>query len=350
MSTPVFYLEDRLEEPIDGQAWRVGFSITTVKSDGALFKSATPFGSVDEAYECLYIWKQLGYKGAPSSPASFFRKTLFQMKNEGKVRFRPRAFANRLAGGTYLRAGWQEAAPGFWRRKVYHYDINKAYYWAGRQGLPIDLKPYQPGDRPAVVCMDVRGARAELPRLFDRERLLVTTEDIDLYGLEGRVIDGVTWSTEDAVLDPVFDRLKKILPPYSYKVCTQSYWGMFAVQKPVVMESYKDDRRVRTTKLPMYGQHMPWAVVIVNRIVRKVYRAWIAHRAIRCFVDSVLCLDPMDTGDKPGQWSLEGEYPKGVYIESPGTWTELPRPRNYLEWTKHAGISSDRYLTHQTTV
>jgi len=342
----VVYIEGPLEPPNEGQCWKVGFQITSVKSsDGTLYKDALRFASVDEAYRCLDAWKEQGWKGAPSSPSSFFRKAAL---DDGLLHTfkRKQPFS---AFSPHMHGGWQEAGTrGFIRRPVHHYDINRAYMWSGWQGLPVDIRPWEPGDRPCLVVADIKGAKNDVPSILEkRNPILITGKDIDLYGLSVRIRWGVTWNKQEPVLQPIFERLEKIMPPKSFKHMTQGYWGSFAQTTPVVGESYTDGSRKKDWKLPTYGQHPVWASVIVHRIIRKLYRAYIANRALQCYVDSILCLNQMRPNKQMGGWSHEGTYENGVFIHSPGRWTGLDQngnmPPEESMWTKHAGIPERRY-------
>ena len=109
-----------------------GFKKSIVATD-AIYKSAGAFGSQALAYECLYLWKQRGFSGAPSSPVAFFREHCDVATNT-------KASTNNMLAN-HFHGGWiANTSTGFHHGKTYLYDIVSAYRWAGSLGLPKDSR------------------------------------------------------------------------------------------------------------------------------------------------------------------------------------------------------------------
>lgn len=337
----------------DGDIYRAFDKITTIcgraefrGNDGstwsgsASIKSAKGFSSdIDLAYQCLNIWRELGYKGAPTSPASFMREAFRRAKKNGVLNTRCYASANHFRG--FLQGGWIESGyTGFVHSPVYHYDINRAYLSAiSDKGLPSRLYPYQKGMSGFVVLAEnIKGKN--LPKLFGAKRGLLTNEDLENFPIDSfDVISGVSFRDLDVNLNSVLYTLSD-LPERAFKLLTQSYWGIFAMRNPVEV-TY---RRGSTRSLMNYFQNVCWAQIIIRRVMGALYRRAIECDAFSVFVDSMLCtkeLDPGYVGSDPGQFKLVDYYERGVYIGNPGLWNPLPfNPRSVDRscWARHAGI------------
>jgi len=348
----VQYIEGHVEEPTDGRTFGKRGQVSTRIEGDLVTKSADPFGSVRAAYECLEVWKQLGYSGYPSSPASFFREAFLQAKKEGRITSRVVASLNHLLAahfdGMWIDANQTGALSGTW----HHYDLNSAFLWAGLSGnLPARCVPYDGHER-WVGVMDVRGSDRMLPAPMGWGRAVVTSRDVEFYGIEGDV--KVAFGLSDWTVD-LWEALRPLqeLPEEAFKTVTQAYWGTFAMRRKVVGAKYEGGKQVKTWEIGNRVQNLAWAAIITHRIMRKVWSAAREQEAV-VYVDSVLIPHELDTGTRIGAWKKEGTYPGGVFVAAPGQWTDMQVIRGYdsdpngptygylvtPEWTRHAGVSA----------
>lgn len=348
--------------PISGQLFKTEESVTSFygncdiidaetgesKQDKCVIKSARGFGnSVVLAYDALKEWRELGFRGAPYSCASFTREMFMRHKRAGKIKSRCVASANNMLR-PYFTGGWVEStARGYCFDPIYHYDINSAYMHAASLGLPARLYPYtgNPDSMGYVAVMEIEGKTDHLPNFLskfdDDNGILVTSEDVKRYNLRGRILWGVEYFDLDVDVLPILEDLSH-LPRSIFKRCTQSFWGMFASFSGVDIEDYETGEE---RKLWNRNQNIVWASLIVRRVAGIVYDAMVDFNGVSCYVDSVLTEKPLSgsmIGSEVGQWKLEGVYEKGILIDAAGVWHPLPfvskaEITNKRRWKKHAG-------------
>lgn len=319
-----------------------------VREEKCTVKSAKGFGdSIELAELALSHWRRLGFRGSPASAASFTREMFIKLKREKVIQSRCKASANNMLRN-FFTGGWIESTTrGYVFDPIYHYDINKAYLYAAKAGLPSRLYPYTPGSNPLgfVAVMKVTSPTNKLPNFFrkyeDDIGMLVTSEEIEEYGIKGKILWGVQYYDLDVNLEHVISSLES-LPHKLWKRCTQSYWGMFASYSGIDIENFNTGEE---RKLWNRNQNITWASLIVRRVALEVYKAMRECDGVSCFVDSVLTTKPLPdskVGDSVGQWKLEGFYDKGILIDAAGVWHPLPFRKksditNKRRWKKHAG-------------
>ncbi len=355
----VRYTQEIVKKPESGIIYRAGSRITSLRGRTEYLdtvtgetgvcdtlKSASGFGTNERAYEALEAWRRLGFKGAPASSTSFYREMYARLRRRGVIGAATQATANNLVSSAFY-GGWIEVMqPGRVHGPIYHYDVNSAYLWAGGAGLPKTIHPYDPSDPHYMVLAWITKAGEELPGMMERQRrqlkpVLLTSEDVDHYSLEIDVYRGVSWREQDFKPDYVLEELAGEIPFWLLKRCTQSYWGLWAARKPIVVEKLHGGEVEKTWTLKNRFQHLVWAQIIISRIVRLVHSE--ARRDARLvYVDSILTGEEVATSERIGGWRLEEEFPKGVLIQAPGVWDRWPdaQRRRVDQWHRHAGYAT----------
>lgn len=336
---PVSYTKETILLPVDGEAYIVGGKVRSVKTKSGVTKDATPFGSVGRAAECYDVWRSLGLRGAPASPASFWREYARRHRVVPPING---TINNVLRQGFY--PSWIEcAAFGSVTGQWHHYDLNSAYLWGGiDRPLPERYRPYRPGDKDAIMLVQGWPNDWELPSPLRKERALITSDCIERYGLDirGRVIEGVqivsrSWAVRDQLTD-----LMCALPPDASKRLSQSYWGVWAAQSEPERLIIRGGRVVKRTALPARFQHLPMAALITRAVQSKVYEAAMPD-AISVYVDSVLVPRTLATSGQPGGWHHVSSFPRGVEIRAPGVLHDLATAHRtrMSDWYRHAGYA-----------
>lgn len=331
-------------------------AVTSVETRDKVVKSANSFGSVKRAEKALEAYKELGLSGSPSSPSSIFRKVLDKKINDGDVihpwQVRPDVGSLDTSGACWL---WIERAcpPGTeFVGQVNHYDLNEAFWSATKKGLPIKFFPYQSQDKNFVARCIINDTEKGLPYFFEKSlrnnrECLLTGKDIRYFGLDVEIIDALSYVDDYVDLMPVYETISKNFGPWTAKRARQQSWGTFVMKHGGVSGTrYEDGEKQKTWDNKNRFQNRLWGIIITRRIIRKVHKALTKGTGISCFVDSVLTLEKVDTGNDIGQWRQEGEYKDGIYMETPGIWTTRPKPTKTpsAEWTKHSGINSRKEL------
>ena len=329
----------------DGQIWRVGLNASTARVGKETIKSYRGFGHSELFAEAAHAdWERLGFKGAPSSAASFYRKMFDRVRRRDEISGVTNASANHLlAEGFY--GGWIELIQhGYNRGPIYHYDLNRAYFWAGLEGLPTRIRRYDRGDKTFMVLCRVKSHQKELPVMIEqrKSRVALTNEDIDLYGIEAEVFGGVSWDEDGPMFYPesVLAELAGNVSDAVFKKCMQTYWGIYAQRRAIHREIWKSGELTKSYLLRNRDQNFLWAQIIISRVTRRVYSE-AEGRARQVYVDSVLTDTPISIGEYAGDWKLVDTFPEGIVTRAPGVWTPYPigREIKISGWHKHAGYS-----------
>ena len=342
MATEVVYTLDALSLPADGQAWISNGVVTSVRTGDLMVKSASSFRDIDQAYRALDCWRSMGYTGAPSSPASFWREWQREAREAGRLKIRTVASANSVLARGFEPLWIDKAAKGSVSGSWHHYDLNSAFLWGGIAGpLPTKYRPFQTRDRDFIaLCKGWKG-RKDLPMFLRRKEVLVTGDCAGLYGLdhvEDRMIAGFAVAERsDQIMNEVTDLIAAV-PADIGKRISQSYWGGWAASSFVEAVSLRGGVETSRVELKNRGRNLALATEITRRVQSTCFAA--AGDALAVYVDSLLLPKKLNTGKRPGQWKHVASFPKGVYIEAPGLYHDLsaahrtPRAR----WYRHSGF------------
>ena len=272
--------------------------------DGGIVKSRVAFASHRTPDSFFALLEAGASKGVlrPSSYSSFFHDRFHSPRPSG---------AARRAMGWLVPGGWEALLlpRGDYEGKWYRYDLRSAYLWALGAGLP-DPTTYRHTDKfdkqydgcYVIHCLPTPGA----PYPYDRGGLWpVLRDEIELYGIRGRVLYGVTWSQ----MFPVDAMLKAIFDWPFWKEVGRAYWGRWAATAPLECATYDTDGvRVKTWQMPATHCNPIWAHVILSRVRARLYEATRNARVARVYVDNVIVDRPLPEGDGLGSWRLEHEY------------------------------------------
>lgn len=334
MTTPVY--TDGVPIPDDGMVWRFRNHPVSARVGDTIYKRLDPWeGDEDLAMACARIWRREFETGWPSSPAKFFQQ----------MWPRPDWYPASLDLGLWRHfyGGWQETfRVGEVPEPCGYYDLISAYLWSGiHRPLPEHFVPYKPGDEKFVGVMRVEDKPADLPLFLQgSDFLLVDHEDVDLWGLEGRMMDGVSWRDgwETMRAADLLGRCQQLLPPRAFKLLTRSYWGGWASGQPVTCEVREGGKVKKAWELPTRTRCIPLATLIVHAVVRKVWRKTREVDSVLVHTDAILSTDDIAVGEDPGDWELEELAPRGVEVLSPGVWDHRPADEDPGRWSRHSGI------------
>ena len=345
----VVYTMRRLPDEVErGRVYKRKHRPTSVVLEDVILKDASGFGTVERAAQELRAWREQGHSGAPSSPARIFAGTLERAVKSGEVMHPARA----NPGASPIDSGstcwlWIESAvrPGTHvTGRIFHYDINQAFWSATRKGLPSQFFPYQDGDQEWVGRVKIRSADRRLPAHWRyQDTATVTADDVRFWGMDVEIIDAVSYADYEVDISSVMQEIGHHYTEWTAKRARQQGWGVFA-QSPgsIFQEVYRDGEMTSQTALPERWVCPEWAAIITRRIMRQVASRQREGEAVCMYVDSVLSRRPISgQGSSVGTWRKEGEYDQGVYIEGPGLWDTRPRATRHpsTKWKKHAGIS-----------
>lgn len=360
VGSDVIYTTRQLTPPVNGQCWRRGPKITSVRTTDFVdhetgeiktlksprtIKSAIGFKTVARAEKAYKTWEELGFNGSPASPASIARKAYQRFRRSGDIPMLRAKDANRRLAHGKNRWLWIEARTrGHVKRSTWHYDINEAYWWATSRGLPSGFEPYQDGDKSYVAVMDISSASKDLPSILEGSGPhLVTSEDVAYYGLRGTVLNGVSYSDLDVSLAPVFDFIGKHFGPWIGKKARQTIWGLFSASSPIIGQTHNNGEKTKEYEIKNPLKNIAYATLITRRVVRRVHGVMRNSGGISCFVDSVLCTHRLREGTQPGEWRKEHHFPNGIYIRAPGVYDGLtPRitTKPVHSWYRHSGYKA----------
>lgn len=327
---------EHIEEPYS--VFSVGGFKKSIVTPDRIFKSAGGFGNEQIAYECLYLWKQRGFSGSPSSPVAFFREHC-----EVKTNFK--ATTNNLLS-KYFHGGWiANTSTGFHHGKTYLYDIVSAYRWAGSLGLPISARFFSstPRSNEWIALVRIKSRKPEHPDFLQRETTVLTSEDLGVYDIEFEFLCGYDLSGFD--YNPQED-LQKLtyLPEPAFKLATQSYWGIWAMNGSINVNRIDRHGEIKEWKLHNRNKKMIWAILIVHRVTAKVFTAFNQNgNVLNVYIDSILTRKPLkNASELLGGWKLKNVF-DGVVIKNAGLWTSvdnyIKHSNRFENWIKHSGYS-----------
>ena len=294
-----------------GQAWRFRKLWKTYRpGGGVVYKSLEgidPTGEID-----FWHIMQSNYRQGLPPPSSF--AAIFH-----RVCNLPWPKKSVLAPFKPLRCGaWsQMLVKGTFREKIYHYDLNAAYRWAGCQGLPslksgkrvFDL------DAPQSVFLVRYDAKNRPPWPVDEIGML-SSEEMAVLKIRPTLLFGVQFR-DWLDLGPVFNRIDAAFP-WCYKRIGRAYWGRWNGDTEVQQHSWKHGPKVRQLSNPL---HNPiWSHLITSRVKLRLHDVQQQAGGLHVQVDAVLCRDPLPVSHAVGAWKLVQEYPEGVWIQNTGQW------------------------------
>lgn len=312
----------------DYRYWQYGDQVTTLCVNNEYQKRVTSFDdNIDWANELLEIWKAQGFKGSPSSPASFFHALFRTPKIPYSIN---EPFARGFHGGVQqILTDKNIVEP-----PLYYYDLMQAYFWAGHK-LPIDLQLYQPGDKYFLAVFEPQTLPDLIPNCYRNKYFIVDNYDIEFYNLQGHILYGVSWENEEDLITPIFDKLVNMVDDKTLKRIKQSYWGRWAANAPLIMVSVKNNRE-SVSKLGNLYRNSIWATLIVHRVIRRIWE-YVNNQSVLILIDAILTRSRFLTGNIPGAIRLKYQYDNPIKINAPGVWCELPEPASRTAWAKHAG-------------
>jgi len=327
-----------VEPPHDGQAWEYKGRLRSVLEGDILKKTLSGWeGNEILARDSTKIWKSLGFSGAPSCPGAFFSRVT---PSSGC----PASVNTLLEWGVH--GGWVEAL----RMKavsgpLYHYDLKSAYHWASQYLYPEKTHYYEgePNRTEWVGAVILWENRPDLPPWYRKagKIVVISSEDVDYYGLKFQHCYGVDWEESTVDVGDAICRWYDVVPPRTYKLITQSFWGRWIASGRCVRLIYRDGKVVK--EIPMKtvgraGRNLVWAYLTVSRVIQRVWSAVDVDTAA-VFVDSIITRNPdVELGNELGDWKLEAVHEKGLWIDSAGVYTALP-VNNFdrSKWLRHSG-------------
>lgn len=329
---PCYVRQRVIDELIAARGWRrivrLGAKVTALETTGgAWVRPIEPWGDVAALERAAAFWTDRGLR-APSTPAG-----LATHAAPGWYRGLAWSLAAPLWGA--VRGGWQETQvrgriDGGWRA----WDIRRAYRWAlttlplpEREGMRI-ATAWNPR-RPGLHCVTIAPVAGAPWPLRDGGTVLVETpHDPEHYGaIEVREYHGGVWwrgwidaaelgATVDATGVPRVQR---------------TYWGPWASRTPTVTTWASG----KVVTLPPLGGDPVRAHLITARVRDRLAGIAAPYR----YVDAVLApanVTPEPQGERPGDWRLVREYPRGIWIGWPGAYGPADGPPDRLSGTRRA--------------
>jgi hypothetical protein len=292
--------------------------------DGGIVKMRNAFTS-HRSHDAFYSLLEDGARRGvlrPSSYASFFHDCYHSPRATGPAR---RAMSWLIPGG------WESILlpkgdyPGPW----YRYDLRSAYLWALGYGLP-DPATYRFTERLTTTAngcyiMDCEPSDGA-PYPYDRGGTLpILRDEIEAYGIRGRVRYGITWSS----MLPAGPLQEIIMSWPFWKEIGRAYWGRWAATAPLECATWRDCTRVTRWELPAAHANPIWAHVILSRVRSRLYDATRAGTVARVYVDNVIINRQLPTTDCLGGWRLEAEY-DGIRVSNLHRITSLQENAVYV--------------------
>jgi hypothetical protein len=321
---------DHIQLPKSGtfRYWTYNNTVTTLINNGITYKSLKSWdGDLSWALESLELWKKLGYKGNPSSPASFFHEVFNTPRVNYSITSSIQPYFHGAIQQTFLR--------GTVEPPLYYYDLKSAYLWAGLRGLPTRYKPYEPGDRDFIAIWENTAQPLNAPLVFNRKRIIIDSADIECYGLTGNILWAVSYFDKSHFVGDTFEELIKYMPERTLKKITQTYWGRWASTTPVFMVNVNGKVRKNTMLKSIFSNYI-WATIIVHRVIRRVWE-YKSSETVLIIADALLNKVKIPTGNMSGCFRLKETYDRSLIIKAPGVWTMAPANSDLSLWVKHSG-------------
>ena len=343
-------------EGFTGQLWRVGNVIRTLQpnGEGVSLKSFLPFGSHEKALEVHDVWKHLGYKGSPSSPASFFHQVCYLPKIP---------YSAQVIFLDHLHGAWQEVISAdreasekrrlsVGARKLqtytdphYYYDLKSAYFWAAsiEEGYPTRVYPMTVNDERYLCLCDLEKCKGiKLPSPLRKPIFVADNYDVELYGIPKKAIKIGVGLYDYRYLDVEFERVfGQGLPVDIQKSITQSFWGRWHSARRTVREKWVNGVLESTTELKNNKLNFIWGLLTLHRVIRKL---WQSGEKKLVITDAILTSEKMEVPQNPvpGDWVLKEYAPEGVVVVGAGIWTPIRDgkiPDNFADFLKHSGYA-----------
>lgn len=206
---------------------------------------------------------------------------------------------------------------GKFQERVYQYDINSAYQWAGCQGLPKLSSAQRVFDIETPNSLFVvEFSEGTKPPWFVGKTGMLSSEEVQALGIKPRLLFGVHFK-KWLDLSGVFNEIRKRFP-FCYKRIGRSYWGRWNGEHAVQQHGWKKGHSVRLLENPL---HNPiWAHFITSRIKLRMSQAIKTVGAFHVQVDAVLCRDRLPESTEVGGWKLVQDFPGGVWVHGTGVW------------------------------
>jgi len=318
--------------------WRRNNRVTTIYTNNILIKSARSFGTVERAGKAKKIYEEKGLSGYPTSPAGIVSDVLGRAITTGVVDSPLSKIAIDLIGTNGVWLWIEKNVNGRYSKPVWHYDLNQAYRWGSKMGLPSNIEPYQ-NHWGFVGVLELEDSKRDLPSCLERDYIMVDHEDVRYYGLKGHWVSRVGFDDLSVSLTPMFEIIRDWFDERIYKKATQMYWRLFAMGEGATATRYERGEIKSQWNTGGRFRNPVWATLITHRVMRKVHQVML-HGGIQCFVDSVLIPYEMKTSNAIGEWELESYFDNGVYIKAPGIYDSLPRStlKPSDSWYRHSGI------------
>lgn len=294
-----------------GQAWQFRRIWKTYRPNkGLVYKSLDSLSPTDEA-DFWHIM-QSNYKQGLPPPTSF--AGIFH-----RCCFLPWPKVSVIAPFRGFRAGaWSQAIErGYFKEKVYHYDLNSAYRWSACQGLPSLKSGKRIFDIEAEKSIFlVEFDEQNKPRWFVDKTGLLTSEEVKQLKIKPRLLFGVQFR-DWLDIKPVFAGIDQAFP-YCFKRIGRAFWGRWNGEHAVLQHGWRNGHKVRELDNPL---HNPiWSHFITSRIKLRMDEAIEQVGAFHVQVDAVLCREPLPESSEVGGWKLVNEFPNGAWVHNTGQW------------------------------
>ncbi len=288
---------------------------------GGVVKARDAFEDHATDAELVALLQEAAARGVvrPSSYGDLFHQRSFQ----GPTRASYRKMFPQVPGGwqsVYDEQGNEAQRNYIIRRPLWLYDIKSAYLWSMSLGLP----------HPETFCHVKRvtgpglywcpsPGNPALPYPWNAEGIYPATEDelITLplpfrdirYGVA--FVPG-TWAVSRWV--------REISEWSCHKAIGRAFWGRWGATGRTKVETLRPDGEVNTERELSDSMRNPiWAALITARLRQRIWPLFRQKRRIfRVFVDSVVTDEPLDTGEKMGEWVEKEQYLHGGIIHVEG--------------------------------
>lgn len=304
---PTAQLTAALQSGRAARAWRLGsrvVSIQLTKSEGAGIWKSRERMPMSDPRAMLDTLESVGV----NHPASY-ADCYHQLAPKSK----PLAWTLNGMFAWWPGGPWEEAKlPGEHRGRWYRYDLRSAYRWAATMGLP-DPASYRAVTRgtvdgPGLWLVKMTGKTTHLPPIYRTSYpVVLSTEEIEAYGVTPQVMRGIAWSKE--MPRDYVERTLSRLP--CAKQSGRAYWGRWIARDKLTCWTPNKEWAMNNIHA-----HFIWGWLVIGRVRLRLWQA--GRAAAHVYVDEVVVPHTLPTGDNVGDWHLKEEYPKGVAVYRTG--------------------------------